>query len=558
MLARLVVNLMGNYAPLQAALRNAQSSVSTFATTARATVSTVKDSVFSLKGVLVGGTAIAATSWMIGLSSQAEQLNMQFKTLTGSVQNGAKMFADIQKFAVRTSFSLETAGDAARALMASGVRQNDIIPTMTLLGNLAMGDAERMKLLAKAFTDVQNKGRLQAQELRQFAENNVPLIGELAAMFKVTEAEILSMSEAGEIAFGDMRKALERMTGAGGRFQNMMADMAETTKGRWDSVRENIDIAARGFMDQFVPAINQGLTSVNELLTGFNALPEKVTFLKDVSIATFDVVTETIKSEWRKMLADMLSTSKQWAVHAVKYLNPLGNGAAVNGQDQINQFLNKVRENRAGAASARLEALVGQLKNAAAVANAPDPNTPFENLDMAGRAQRLNALIDQINAADRNGKMGLAFNLEQEWKRLSNIHKELIDPAAPRQVAALTTAFTGLFERIKGPAAEIQAAVKGKIDRTLIQGQSALATLERMFTGEAVAKKDKEDKSFSPLIKGSAEAYKAIVAAMGGKDEKTTIAKQQLEETKKQTASQKMLAKKFENAPVVLVVDDLG
>jgi len=192
----------------------------------------------------VGGIVDMAAS-VVKLAADAQTAQITFEVLTGDAAKGAKLFKDIQKFASRTSFDLTSAADATKSLLAAGVGDSDVMGTMQLLGDLAMGDANKLGFLSKAYADVMNKGKLQGQEIRQFAENGVGLVGALASSMNKTNAEILKMSEAGQISFADMKKALESLTGPGGRFFGMMARINETFTGQWNSLVENIQTFGR-------------------------------------------------------------------------------------------------------------------------------------------------------------------------------------------------------------------------------------------------------------------------------------------------------------------------
>ena len=107
---------------------------------------------------------------VVDLAAKAELMTAEFETLTGNVGLGAVVFKDLERFAARTSFDLQGAADSAAMLLGKGVQQADLIPTMQMLGDLSRGNADKLGFLAKAYTDVQAKGKLMAQEQNQFAE----------------------------------------------------------------------------------------------------------------------------------------------------------------------------------------------------------------------------------------------------------------------------------------------------------------------------------------------------------------------------------------------------
>lgn len=67
-----------------------------------------------------------------------EQTQVSFEVLTGSVENGKALIQDLTSFAAKTPFTFTGITDAAKQLMAYGVAQKDIIPTASMLGDIAM------------------------------------------------------------------------------------------------------------------------------------------------------------------------------------------------------------------------------------------------------------------------------------------------------------------------------------------------------------------------------------------------------------------------------------
>ena len=309
----------------------------------------------------VGGLVDMAKA-TVQLAANAQTAQITFEVLTGDAAKGAKLFKDIEKFAARTSFDLTLAADATKSLLAAGVADSNVMDTMQLLGDLAMGDAEKLGFLSKAYTDVMNKGKLQGQEIRQFAENGVGLVGALATSMNKTNAEILAMSESGKISFNDMKKALESLTGPGGRFFGMMARINETFTGQWNSLVENVQTFGRDLGALVLPRLTEIVKEANNMLTAFNGLGDgRWKFAGEVIVAGLDVAMETIKANWRDMLNDMIDQvakinwAKVWLV----------------GRKGLDAFRPKGRPEDLGEAKQRLNDLLGKLNPQQAGQNAP-------------------------------------------------------------------------------------------------------------------------------------------------------------------------------------------
>lgn len=455
--------------------------------------------------------AVSFATWGVSLAAAAEQMEMQFDVLTGK---GKKVFADIESFAVRTSFSLESAGEAARNMLASGVSQPELIGTMRILGDLAMGDGERMKLLAKAYTDVLNKQKLQAQELRQFSENGVGLVSELAKMYGKTAGEILAMSEAGKIGFTDMRRALERLTGEGGRFNGMMEKMSQTTAGRFDTLKENIAILTRTVADQFLPAINDVLKKVNDFLDLITASSDRWQTMKDVFIASWELLLATAKFKWDEWASDIGSVLFDSLKEGLSALDPtklaFELGGAFNGQAFIEMEHAQLKFNH----------LMEQLKRDQANAPALGGAVPGMPTDLKGTQAALTQFA-QLNKAQRIAMFGGQQEAVDRQQALREQLKTLKQQEAMKGLG-------GVFENIMGRGQQMAFGAQQFGMGLMHQGNWLAETIKNAFDGTWMTKQQPQDQFAAAMTRGSVEAYSFIANAQkSGKDPQTNAIKEQ-------------------------------
>ena len=453
----------------------------------------------------VGGIVDMATS-VVKLAADAQTAQITFEVLVGDAAKGAKLFKEIEKFAARTSFDLTSAADATKSLLAAGVGESDVLNTMQLLGDLAMGDANKLGFLSKAYTDVMNKGKLQGQEIRQFAENGVGLVGALASSMNKTNAEILKMSEAGQISFADMKKALESLTGPGGRFFGMMARINETFTGQWNSLVENIQTFGRDLGALVLPKLTAIVAETNKLLTAFNSLGDaRWKFAADLIVASFDVAMETIRLHWSDMLNDMLDQVMK--IDWMQLLNPFG---GIN----INDLRPDAKPANLQQAQLRLADLMKKLQ--------PPKQQPFQW--QGPREQGFAASILR-NMKPKPGEIGGALGK--------------------------------MFDAIGNDAlvASTRQGLSGILDRAKIKGGAIGGMLTGWLGTESEkpdAVKKQEPKLAGAMAAGSQEAFSTIFAAMlqRGKDPNVTA-------TEKQTKELKTALKEL-NLPQWMAMGSLG
>lgn len=407
----------------------------------------------------------------VSLAADAQVTRAEFGVLLGDVNKGVTMFSQIEKFAARTSFNIESASDAMRSLMAAGVKEGDLLDTMQLLGDLSLGDANKLGFLSKAYTDVFNKGKLQGQELKQFAENGVGLVQALSGTLGKPAEEILKMSENGQISFKMMQDALKSLTAEGGRFFGAMEAKNKTFWGQWDSTIEAIQSTGRALGEKVLPRLTEIVAETNKMVQAFNSLgDDRWKFLGEVVVASFDVGMETIKLHWSDMLNSMIDQVSEIDWSAL--LNPF---AGVN----INDLRPEGKPQNLADAQGRLNALMGKLANAGAQ-----------------------------NDMTKPGAANPGFN--RKW----------IEREVPRTTAE---AAKSLFETLQGKFAGAKMGAQGMADRANIQAGALGGMLKNWFGSpdwEKNKQKQEEPRLAGAMQKGSQEAFSTIFAAMlnRGKD----------------------------------------
>jgi tape measure domain-containing protein len=491
-------------------------------------------------GIGIASGAMGAASMVkdiavstVKLAADAEVARIQFEVLTGDAARGAKLFKDIEKFASRTSFDLTSAAAATKSLLASGVAEDKVLGTMQLLGDLAMGDAEKLGFLAKAYTDVLNKGKLQAQEIRQFSENGVGLIAALAKTLNKSTTEILSMSEAGDISFSDMQTALQSLTGEGGRFNNMMSRINKTFTGQWNSLIENVQTLGREIGQSVLPQLTAMTTYANEVLQKFTQLPDKMKFLSEVIDASSQVAFEHVRKNWADMLKGMQVDAKSAAGNIFKWFTPGGFSGVMQDKrtgKQLIEDMKKERDKATGRSDAktRLNELLKQVApdgNGGAAA-AVSPNGFNISNDMKTLEQKLAINRTTQNYYKYNQKNNPAGDVMHEDAkiRLPELarERELLQAdmnklkQQKQKPAATGNGLSDLMQYGKDKLSPLIAGAQQfgqtKVTEWQTWAQGLQGTLANWFGGDEKKKQTKTDAGF--MAQGSAEAFQTIIAQM--------------------------------------------
>lgn len=200
-----------------------------------------------------GGGIAGFAGWGVKLAAEMEQARVSFEVLADSAANGRKLLDDLWKFAAETPFEFDEVKDAGRLLLGFGVESEKIVFWLSRLGDIANATGGSLTELASIFGRNSQQGRMYTKDIKEFATRGIPILEELAKMFKVNTDEIYAMAEAGQITFADIEEALLRMTDASGRFFGLTAAQSQTAIGQWNKFVDSVKALARTMGQELLP-----------------------------------------------------------------------------------------------------------------------------------------------------------------------------------------------------------------------------------------------------------------------------------------------------------------
>ena len=217
------------------------------------------------------------TIYQTGIQHNAsiEVYEKQFAALLQNDELAADLVEKIKKLAKETPLGIEGLTNNAVSLLNTGTALEDIIPTLEMLGNIALGDQENLNGVARAFVQIMSKGVLLSQEMYQLADRGVPIIeimtkygGEEYADGTWYEQKMTDPTY--KIPASDVLNAFYAATGPDGKWYNYMYTMMETYDGRLDrlgeSAKETAGEVSQPFFqimaDDVLPKLADGLDAL--------------------------------------------------------------------------------------------------------------------------------------------------------------------------------------------------------------------------------------------------------------------------------------------------------
>lgn len=213
--------------------------------------------------VLAGSAAFSA----IKKGFEKEKVEIAFDVLIGDKGKSSNLLKQIQKFGAATPYQTNDLQDEASMMLSFGIDPRKIMPNLKMLGDVAMGDKEKMKSLTLAFSQMSSTGKLTGQDLLQMinAAGFNPLT-ELSRMTGKSMAELKEDMSKGLISSKMIEKAFVSATSAGGRFYKMTEKMGQSNGGKWSTILDKGVQRLWQLYDIIQPLINPALSLMSKTL----------------------------------------------------------------------------------------------------------------------------------------------------------------------------------------------------------------------------------------------------------------------------------------------------
>lgn len=248
---------------------------------------------FATVGAVAGGAAIGL-GIATGLKGAAflQQAEISFTTLLGSGGKAQSMISDLSAFAAKTPFDLPGVVSSARSLIGTGTAAADVIPTLNSLGDAtaALGlSSENYGSIVRAVTQIQSKGKFQAEEALQIAEAGIPIYPLLAKAMGKTVPEIQKMMSEGKLLAEDALPALYAQMDKD--YGGAMIKQSETLSGVWSTVQDTISMALADALLPLAPVLAKVLPpAADALASAITAVSDGIAGLEPIVRPAIDAL----------------------------------------------------------------------------------------------------------------------------------------------------------------------------------------------------------------------------------------------------------------------------
>lgn len=235
------------------------------------------DTTFKNIGLSVGayfsGTAlIGFTQQIIQVRGEFQKTEIAFQTMLGNKAQASQLMGEMVNLAAKTPFSLQEVSNGAKQLLAFQIPANEVVDTLTRMGNIAAGLSVPIERINLVYGQVKAKGKLMGDDLRQFTEAGIPMVAELAKKFGTSTTEITAMVSAGKIGFNDVKDVLFSLTNEGGMFFNLMEQQSKSLSGKISNLGDAFDQMLNDIGKSQEGALSSGIDGLAYLVENYKSV----------------------------------------------------------------------------------------------------------------------------------------------------------------------------------------------------------------------------------------------------------------------------------------------
>ncbi len=218
---------------------------------------------------------LAAGGAGLKFAASLETQQLAFGTLLGSMEKGKALYQELVELAAKTPLQLPDVTKAAQSLIAYGASAKDVGSIITMLGDLAMGDAGKLNGILLQYGQAMAAGVVHQQDLNAMINNGVPIVEAIADQMGIAQSSVRKMVEESQVSFRTLDAAMRSLVAEGGKFHGMMRTIGEeSASGKLSTAIDNLRIAAASMMQDLVPVLKEVAENVSVISGKFSELSD--------------------------------------------------------------------------------------------------------------------------------------------------------------------------------------------------------------------------------------------------------------------------------------------
>lgn len=222
-----------------------------------------------------------------------------FTTMLGGSSEAANgMVGSLQKLASATPLAMSDLAGGAQTLLAFGVASDDVSGTLQRLGDISLGNADKMQSLARAYGKATAQGKLTGETVQMMIDAGWNPLIDICDQTGESMEDVQKRMAAGSISAEELTQAVNHATDAGGKFAGGMEAASKTVAGLTSTLQDNVNAMLGKLMKPVSDAMRSTL-----LPTAIDAVDQLTTAFEDEGIDGFSRVAGSLIASLSAQLA---------------------------------------------------------------------------------------------------------------------------------------------------------------------------------------------------------------------------------------------------------------
>lgn len=278
--------------------------------------------------------------------------------LGGSAEAANGMVGSLQKLASATPLAMSDLAGGAQTLLAFGVASDDVSGTLQRLGDISLGNADKMQSLARAYGKATAQGKLTGETVQMMIDAGWNPLIDICEQTGESMDEVQKRMSAGSISAEELTQAVNHATDAGGKFAGGMVAASKTVAGLTSTLQDNVN----AMLGELMQPVSDAMLSTL-LPTAIDAVDQLTTSFEDEGIDGFSRVAGSLIAS---LSAQLVSYAPQAIPAALSFIGALVTGLLLATPDMtgtaielVGALLLGIADQLPGIITATMSALLG-------------------------------------------------------------------------------------------------------------------------------------------------------------------------------------------------------
>lgn len=249
--------------------------------------------------------ALGATTAITGLvksgieyNAGIEDYTTAFTTMLGDAEEASKLVQKLNKMGAETPFETSVLLEVTQLLMNYGQTADQAVEKMSMLGDIAQGNADKMVRVATAYGQMSSAGKVSLEDVKQMIEAGFNPLQEISQATGESMASLYERISKGTISVDEITDSMKRATSEGGKYYKSMEAQSQTFSGMLATLKDNtsqlLGVATSALFEGFKDTLSEinAAMSDGESADALAEAAKKVgEFMGDAASAIKSVIT---------------------------------------------------------------------------------------------------------------------------------------------------------------------------------------------------------------------------------------------------------------------------